>query len=553
MIVGTDVDWAPPGPGSWQQDSAHNPVSQTRIMQEVYPVGFNRGFEETFAAYGLLLDRIAMAAVNGFTYHQPQPFDLPGPDGPKDPAWIGAEFGRRVGVAEAAFAQKIWRDVIRRWDAEIRPALISRHSGLDVELGSLDDAGLRRHIDVCLDHVAAMVYEHHRLNAHAMVPVGDFLLRSAAWLHRDPLSLLAVFDGYSPVSNVSPPEMQPALTALRANPAAIDLLRSGGEAGAVLAQVQQMVPAVADYVASVHYRLLEGFDIINPTVGERPEGVVGRLAAALDLDPEQGRRRAEVLAAELRAVVPAEHLAEFDELLAEARLVYRLRDERGVYTDVSSIGLLRLGLLELGRRLAARGRLTSPDDVLDASIAEIGELCTGAASPSADELHQRGIDRLELTLAGAPRILGDPPHPPPPVDMLPPPLARVMSAMGFLIDGVLGQLPEAQGGDGVVIGIPGAGGTYEGTARLVHSIDDLFDLEQGEILIAPTTGEAFNSMLHMVGAIVTDHGSFASHAAIVGREMGIPAVVGTVDATRRISNGARIRVDGTTGTVTLLG
>ena len=63
--------------------------------------------------------------------------------------------------------------------------------------------------------------------------------------------------------------------------------------------------------------------------------------------------------------------------------------------------------------------------------------------------------------------------------------------------------------------------------RLVRSIDDLFDLEPGDVLVTPTTGEAFNSMLHLVSAIVTDHGSFASHAAIVSREMGIPAVVGT--------------------------
>ena len=72
------------------------------------------------------------------------------------------------------------------------------------------------------------------------------------------------------------------------------------------------------------------------------------------------------------------------------------------------------------------------------------------------------------------------------------------------------------------------------------------------MLVAPTTGEAFNSMLHLVGAIVTDHGSFASHAAIVSREMGFPAVVGTVDGTRRITNGVRLRVDGTTGQVTIL-
>ena len=93
------LNWEPPAPGPWQQDSAHNPVAQTALLQHAYPEGFNRGFEECFSIYGVLLDRLAMASINGFTYHQPQPFDLPGPDGPKDPEWIGAEFGRRAGVA----------------------------------------------------------------------------------------------------------------------------------------------------------------------------------------------------------------------------------------------------------------------------------------------------------------------------------------------------------------------------------------------------------------------------------------------------------------------
>ena len=51
------TEWNPPAPGPWQQDSAHTPVSQTAIMQEVYPAGFNRGFTETFDRYGVLLER----------------------------------------------------------------------------------------------------------------------------------------------------------------------------------------------------------------------------------------------------------------------------------------------------------------------------------------------------------------------------------------------------------------------------------------------------------------------------------------------------------------
>jgi pyruvate,water dikinase len=114
-------------------------------------------------------------------------------------------------------------------------------------------------------------------------------------------------------------------------------------------------------------------------------------------------------------------------------------------------------------------------------------------------------------------------------------------------------MQQSEGSVSEIVGIPGAPGVYEGRARLVRSIDDLFTLEAGDVLLAPTTGEAFNSMLHVVAAIVTDHGSFASHAAIVSREMGIPSVVGTVDGTKRIPDGAIVRVDGGSGTVTVVG
>ena len=550
--MASTLNWEPPSPGPWQQDSAHNPVAQTPLLQHAYPAGFNRGFEEAFSIYGVLLDRLAMASINGFTYHQPQPFDLPGPDGPKDPEWIGAEFGRRAGVAAQAFEERIWREGMRRWDEELKPASVARHRALDVDLSALDDTQLEAHIDACIGEVTEMVFQHHRHNTHALVPIGDFLLQAAEWTGRPPPSLLAVFDGYSPVSSVVQPEMRPALEALRKDDDARALLFSDGDAADVLARLRARVPEVAEYIDSVHFRLLEGFDITNPTIGERPEGLVGRLQTALDVDVHDALRRSDALAAELRVTVPAEHQATFDDLLAEGRLVYRLRDERGLYSEISAIGLLRLALLELGRRLQQRGRLDAAVDVLEVGADELSALCAGADTPSATELHERAIDRVDRTVAGAPRHLGPPPPPPPPVDMLPPPLARVMSSVGFLIDGILGQKEAPEGDATTIVGIPGAQGVVEGPVRLVRSVDDLFFLEPGDVLVAPTTGEAFNSMLHLVSAIVTDHGSFASHAAIVSREMGIPAVVGTNNGTHRLELAKRVRVDGTKGEVTIL-
>ena len=87
---------------------------------------------------------------------------------------------------------------------------------------------------------------------------------------------------------------------------------------------------------------------------------------------------------------------------------------------------------------------------------------------------------------------------------------------------------------------------------MIRAGADLLDLEDGEVIVAPSTGEAFNSVLHLVAGVVTNHGSHACHAAIVAREMGFPAVVGTVNATTRIKTGDRIRVDGSKGEITLL-
>ena len=153
-----------------------------------------------------------------------------------------------------------------------------------------------------------------------------------------------------------------------------------------------------------------------------------------------------MLAAELRAEVPEQHRAEFDDLLTEARQVYRLRDERGLYSDSSAVGLMRLGLIELGRRLHADSRINFPYDALDLWPAEIDALLDGDAAPRSDELTARVAARKAATAKGAPALLGSIPPPPPSLDQLPPALARVMAAFGFVVDGVTGEADGPAGG-----------------------------------------------------------------------------------------------------------
>jgi pyruvate,water dikinase len=548
------LDWTAPAPGPWMQDRAHLPAAVTPLMQAAYPPGMMRGFAETLEPWGALLDGMNVHYVNGFAYMQPAPFDAPGPDGEKSPEYLGAEIGRRTELAAAAFENRIWRDVLQRWDDEIKPAAIARHRELAaIDLTALDDAALREQLHQRIAWLTEMAYQHHRYNSMAMLPIGDFILHAVGWTERAPVPMFAVYDGWSPVSGVVPPELVPVVDAVNADAEARALLDGDASPEERLAELRHRLPAVEEYLAGCGYRLAAGFDLTNPTIGERPDILLDRIRACLDHDRDAAVVRSEQVAAELRAEVPAERRDEFDDLLAESRLVYRLRDERGLYSDATAVGLLRLALIELGRRLFERGRINFMYDTLDLHEDEIDALLDGADSPTADELSARVVQRKAISAMGAPPVLGPPPPEPPPVDMLPPPLSRVMSALGFYIDGVLGDLTTPVGDDNVVVGIGGSGGVYEGPARLVKNFDDLFNLEQGDVLVTTATGESFNAFLSMLGAAVTDHGSFASHAAIMAREMGFPAVVGTVDATRRIANGVTVRVDGDAGTVTILG
>ncbi|MGD9529816.1 MAG: PEP/pyruvate-binding domain-containing protein [Pseudonocardia sp.] len=111
------------------------------------------------------------------------------------------------------------------------------------------------------------------------------------------------------------------------------------------------------------------------------------------------------------------------------------------------------------------------------------------------------------------------------------------------------------GGDaaGVVTGFPGAAGVVEGTARVLARAEEGDALRPGEILVTTATNVGWTPLFPRAGAVVTDVGAPLSHAAIVARELGVPAVVGCGDATRRLHTGDRLRVDGARGTVELLG
>jgi pyruvate,water dikinase len=110
----------------------------------------------------------------------------------------------------------------------------------------------------------------------------------------------------------------------------------------------------------------------------------------------------------------------------------------------------------------------------------------------------------------------------------------------------------AAGPDDAITGFPGAAGVVEGTARVLSAPEDGGQLRDGEILVTTVTNIGWTPIFPRAAAVVTDVGAPLSHAAIVARELGIPAVVGCGNATVRVHSGDRVRVDGGAGTVEIL-
>jgi pyruvate,water dikinase len=374
------------------------------------------------------------------------------------------------------------------------------------------------------------------------------------WTGLSIVKLLGLMRGASKVSGGGSSQHAALVAAYRADPIARAALDADEDAGVLLERLRREPSATGaaldDYLDFVGHRLLDGFDISNSCALELPDVLLRSIRTAIDETAIESDLYQQI--AEVRSHVPEEHRDEFDSQLEEARTGYSVRDERGVYGDIWASGLMRRAALAAGRRLADRGRIDEPEQIVFADIDEMCALLEGASTPSAVELAERHTFHQTYTVKDAPAHLGDDPPPMPAPSELPPPMARLMAAIGTAM-GEMFAVSDVEHEGSVIRGLGASAGVREGIVRRVAGAGDFDRIQQGDVLLTEATTEAFNILLPLLSAIVTDSGGALSHAAIISREYGIPGVVGTRDATDRIADGTRVRVDGDEGTVTVLG
>jgi rifampicin phosphotransferase len=545
--------FAPPAPGQWELETSHHglrPLSP--FLRDTYRRAFETGIVEPMQRYGLPLATVEAKFVNGCLYMRPLAIGEKPGSTPKAPppafvmkvlTRVHPELRRRARTAEQAFAQRRWRDEVDQWfDVDRSTQLADNRALQAVEPGSLDDDGLREHIANALAHFERSACRNLATHGGDLIPTGDLLAHCEAW-GIGANEAAGLLTGSSPATVETAVMLSPVARAIQTSGVPVSSLTSVDDVRALGPDARA---AVDDWLELHMWRTVSSDDVDRPTLAEVPSlQLAALLGAAEHLDV------AEPDAAAVRARVPAEQRALFDELLVEARYGHRQRDDiRGLCWNWPC-GLVRRSLLEAGRRLQATGRLHAIEHVVELFPDELDRALRGGDGPSADELAERADERDRVEATPPPRMLGDV-EGMPSLDVFPKAMARATAAMMTNLSADATPPPDDDE-PSTVSGI-GIGDTpYRGRACVVRDLMLAFDqLEQGDVLIAPFTGPSVNSLLPVLGALVVEEGGAVCHAAIASREFGIAAVIGAHGATARIPHGVQVEVDPVLGSVRVL-
>jgi pyruvate,water dikinase len=251
------------------------------------------------------------------------------------------------------------------------------------------------------------------------------------------------------------------------------------------------------------------------------------------------RREQLVRAARTKLASDPEKVRRFDELMEASKYNTRVTEDHSYWIDQMGVAALRRFFLSVGRRLTARGVVDRPEDVLYLYKDEIRGALSGQGSV---DYHQQVAER-RAAYQGAATIV-------PPDHLGEPTPANPDPFFVAIVDKMLGFLPiEPSTDPSIIAGVAASPGTAQGTVKVVRTLVEASKLQQGDIMVCEMTVPTWVPLFATVRAVVADSGGILSHCAIVAREFGLPAVVGTRVGTVALRDGMTITVDGGRGLV----
>ena len=293
-----------------------------------------------------------------------------------------------------------------------------------------------------------------------------------------------------------------------------------------------------------------------PSWRDDPKYVIDRVKVYLKVTSDNSMEerlknqteRREKKIAEYLPKVPEDKRDMFKLLLKGAQYSSSFSEEHDLYCEMQTDALMHVYLVALGKRFVEAGTLNEVNDIFQLTLDEQRVI---GMYPEKYKLQSLVAVRKEKGKADA-------------KETVPNMYSKTMNeqeAFGWMMSArepiftkvVVGELPKPRPDlKADLVGIGGASGVAEGPARLISSVEELNTVQPGEILVALTTSITWTPLFSLVKGAVLDRGGTLSHAAVVCREYGIPCVLNTFQATAKIKNGQRIRVDGNEGAVYFL-
>lgn len=524
--------WEPPGPGSWEVAADHYSRPVTAVMRD-WPAVWSRATTDMLHELAIPIDAAEMALVNDIPYIA---FHAKGNHVP--PRWVFRillavvpQMRRCEKALDRAFNDRYWLAHARHWYEVDRPAIVASQRELTrVDPDELDDAALAAHLRLVEHRMFDHGYRHLAMGMPDMLAVGLFVASCEDWgiAPADALGLLA---GSSPASTGRHPELEHLREVIARHTVA------GSATSTTLDDIRALgddARTALDHYLEVHgHRVVDGYDVDCATLAERPD-LVMQLATTPDLGRPYSTR--DEATASARARIPAAARDDFDRMLADARAAYGVRDDNNGILVGWAVGLTRRAMLAAGRRLIDGA---SHALAVEATIDELVAALEGHRPLDVDELRRRRDRRRSLPSSQAPRTLG-PPAPVSPTDW---------PGRYGMLERIFHLLMAGADRTGPLQGIGIGDRPYTGTARIVRGGLDGGDIEPGDVLVAPMTSPSYNVLLALAGAVVTEEGGLFSHAAMMARELALPAVLSVAGATELIADGATVTVDPTSGTV----
>ncbi len=541
--------------GTWKRDDHHTTISPMGFSTIMIP--YAEGMKKYFKAYGFPIQAFTPKMIGGHLYMQ---MLMEGGDQKGTPPdWVMWLVSRLLPsmrkmnkIMKKVLDEKLHHKEMQRWNDVVKPYFENKTKEFTrTDLKELNNEALLERFHALRNYMLEGV-DAHADRTGGFIALGEFYLFCKENFGWDTSKFFRITAGWSSATSFVHDE----LSRLCQKHFLQETLSNDTDINTGIVHFFNEQPGFkkeVDRWIKANGLRMQDYDIINPTLGEHPEiiyrnvfSILQDMKAGKSSATHQNPEREQAFADARKQLSGTPQAAVFEELATWCREACRQRDENGLLTVTQPTALLRLQLLEMARRMG----LKNPEHIFFLTEMEIEDAFTGKLSNRDALINNRLGEKQWAIFNRGPKRYGPKESPMPSPEPFPEAVRKMFRIFGWIDEVEMGEYEnEKHENENVISGRAASPGIYKGKARIVKSPADFDKIKKGEVMICRITSGEWSMVFSSVGALVTDEGGMLSHPAIIAREFGIPAIVGTEVAMTKIKDGMTVTVDGNKGVV----